>query len=72
MLILASRNRKSKIMLKIPKENAFEEESKGSLEEGKYADIVILSENWMECTDAEILDTKVIYTIVDGKIRYQG
>jgi predicted amidohydrolase YtcJ len=51
---------------------AFEEESKGSLEEGKYADIVILSENWMECTDAEILDTKVLYTIVDGKVRYQG
>ncbi|MEL6988244.1 MAG: amidohydrolase, partial [Bacteroidota bacterium] len=43
---------------------AFEEEVKGSLEVGKYADIVVLSEDLMNCSDEAILDTKVLYTIV--------
>ena len=49
---------------------AFEEDVKGSLEEGKYADITVLSQNWLTCSDAEILDTDVLYTIVDGEIKY--
>ncbi len=51
---------------------AFEEKQKGSLEIGKLADIVILSNDLLSCTDDEILDTKVLYTIVDGKIKYQS
>ncbi len=50
---------------------AKEEDNKGSLEIGKYADITILSENWIDCTDDEILDTKVLYTIVGGEVKYQ-
>jgi len=50
---------------------AFEEEYKGSLEVGKVADIVILSEDLMSCSDDEILDTEILYTIVDGKVKYQ-
>jgi len=50
---------------------AFEEKEKGSLEIGKYADIVILSNNLLTCTDDEILDTEVLYTIVNGEIKYQ-
>ncbi len=50
---------------------AFEEEYKGSLEVGKVADIVILSEDLMTCSDDDILNTEILYTIVDGEIKYQ-
>lgn len=49
---------------------AFEEDIKGSLEVGKLADIVILDKNLVQCTDDDILKTKVLYTIVDGKVKY--
>lgn len=49
---------------------AFEEDKKGSLETGKYADLVILDKNLMNCTDEEILDTKVLLTMIDGKVVY--
>ena len=50
---------------------AFEEDIKGTLELGKLADIVILSKNLSTCSDDEILETQVLYTIVNGKIKYQ-
>ncbi len=50
---------------------AFEEKDKGSLEVGKLADIVVLSKDLTTCSDGEILDTEVLYTIVGGKIKYQ-
>lgn len=36
------------------------------------ADITVLSGDIMTIPDEEILDTKVLYTIVGGKIMYQG
>ncbi|PHN01185.1 amidohydrolase [Flavilitoribacter nigricans] len=51
---------------------AFEEEKKGSIEAGKYADLVVLSKNLMDCPDEEIMDTQILLTIVDGKIKYDG
>ncbi len=51
---------------------AFEEDIKGSLEVGKLADIVILDTNLLTCDDLEIPDTKVLYTIVGGKIKYKS
>ncbi len=50
---------------------AFEEDYKGSIEVGKFADITVLSENIMTCADDEILDAKVDLTIVNGEQRYQ-
>jgi len=50
---------------------AFEEDDKGSLEEGKLADIVILSKNLLTCTDAEILKTEILYTIIGGEVKHQ-
>jgi len=51
---------------------AFEETQKGSLEEGKLADITILSNNLLTCKEEEIMSTKILYTIVGGVIKYNG
>lgn len=51
---------------------SFEENLKGSLKAGKLADIVVLSNNLLTCSEEEILKTKILYTIVDGKIKYQS
>lgn len=51
---------------------AFEEDIKGTLEVGKYGDIIILSNNLLTCPDNDILDTKVLYTIVGGDVRYDA
>ncbi len=51
---------------------AFEEDIKGTLEKGKLADIVILSNNLQSCNEEDILGTKVLYTIVGGEVKYKG
>jgi predicted amidohydrolase YtcJ len=50
---------------------AFEEDIKGSLEVGKWADIVVLSENLITCPAENILQTSVLLTILGGEIKYQ-
>ncbi|MCP4902363.1 MAG: amidohydrolase [bacterium] len=50
---------------------AFEENIKGSLTPGKFADIVVLSRDILTIPDDQILNTKVDYTIVGGEIRFQ-
>ena len=50
---------------------AFEEDSKGTLKVGKYADIVVLSKDILTVPEDEIPTAKVVYTIVGGKIRYK-
>ena len=50
---------------------AFEEDSRGSLKKGKYADLVVLSKDIMTVPEEEIPSTDVAYTIVGGKIRYR-
>lgn len=47
------------------------EKEKGSLESGKLADIIVLNKNLLEVESHEILKTKVLTTIVGGKIVYQ-
>ena len=51
---------------------AFEENIKGSITPGKLADVVILSKDIMTVPEQEILDTKVVYTILGGEVVYQG
>jgi predicted amidohydrolase YtcJ len=50
--------------------SAFEEDVKGSLTPGKYADIVVLSRDIMTVPPEEILGTEVLYTIVGGEVRF--
>jgi len=50
---------------------SFEESIKGSLRVGNLADFVVLSENILEIEAPRILTTKVLYTIVGGKIVFQ-
>ncbi len=51
--------------------SAFEEDVKGSLTPGKYADITVLSKDIMTIPAEEILSTEVVYTIVGGDVRYR-
>jgi len=50
---------------------AFEEEVKGSIEPGKFADFTVLNQNIMNIPEDQILNTEVVMTIVGGKIKFQ-
>jgi predicted amidohydrolase YtcJ len=50
----------------------FEEGFKGSVTKGKAADFVVLSHDLVNCTDEEILESKVLMTMVDGQVRYKA
>jgi predicted amidohydrolase YtcJ len=50
---------------------AFEEELKGSIETGKLADLVVLSQDLLTVPEDQIPDTKVDMTILDGKVVYK-
>ena len=50
---------------------SFEENMKGTIEAGKWADITVLSKDIMQIPPMEILSTDVEMTIVGGKIVYQ-
>ena len=45
----------------------FEEDEKGSIETGKFADFIILDKNIMEVEASEIPNIKVVKTFVDGE-----
>ena len=51
---------------------AFEETIKGSIDVGKYADFTVLSQNIITIPEDKILDTKILYTIVNGEILYKS
>lgn len=45
----------------------FEEDVKGTLEPGKYADLVVLSQNLLSVPEAQIQETEVLGTMVGGE-----
>jgi hypothetical protein len=49
---------------------SFDEKGKGSLEEGKLADLVILDQDIFEIAPEKIRETKVVQTLVGGKKVY--
>lgn len=50
---------------------AFEEDVKGTLTPGKFADFVVLSQDILAVPDDEIANTKVLMTVVGGEVRYR-
>ncbi|QMU65501.1 MAG: amidohydrolase family protein [Flavobacteriaceae bacterium] len=48
----------------------FEENEKGSIETGKFADFVILNQNIMEIEENKIPDTKIVATYLNGEKVY--
>ncbi len=50
---------------------AFEEDIKGSLTVGRFADVTVLSLDIMTVAEEEIPDTEVVYTIVGGEVVYR-
>lgn len=51
--------------------SSFQEKEKGSIEAGKYADLVLLDHNLITCPEEAIKSTKVKWTMVGGKIEYE-
>lgn len=51
---------------------SFEEDTKGSISEGKYADFVILSNDLLEVQPEKIKDINVLNTYIGGDLKYNN
>lgn len=51
-------------------QSAFQENILGSIENGKYADFTILDKDILTISPSEILNSNMLYTIVNGEIKY--
>lgn len=49
---------------------SFEEKTKGSIEPGKLADMVVISEDYLTCPVDHIKDIEALLTVVGGKTVY--
>jgi predicted amidohydrolase YtcJ len=54
-----------------PAYGAFQEDIRGSVEVGKYADFTVFDRDWLSVPEADILTSENLMTIVGGKITYQ-
>ena len=50
---------------------SFAEKQKGSIEVGKLADLVVLSQDILSVPDDALLQTEVLVTILDGRVLYE-
>lgn len=50
---------------------SFEEKTKGSIEPGKFADLVVISKDFLACPVDEIKDIETLLTVVDGKVVFR-
>ena len=50
----------------------FVEGNRGSLTPGKYADFVLVTDDWFSIAPEKIKDTKVVWTVVGGKEAYKN
>jgi predicted amidohydrolase YtcJ len=51
---------------------SFEEDRKGSIEKGKYADFVVIREDYLSMPEDDIRDIQPIMTIVGGKVVHES
>lgn len=51
---------------------SFEEDVKGSIQPGKLADFVVISDDFLNCPVDRIKDLEAWMTVVDGKVVYQA
>jgi predicted amidohydrolase YtcJ len=66
-----SRMEALKSMTLSPAYAAFQDDSRGSLQVGKLADVTVLSQDITAVPEDRIESTRVVYTIVGGKILYR-
>ena len=50
--------------------SAWEENIKGSIEEGKLADLIVVDQNPLTIETEDLKNVKTILTMIDGKILY--
>jgi predicted amidohydrolase YtcJ len=50
----------------------FEEKEKGSIESGKLADMILVDHDPLTCEEAQLAGTRVLWTMVAGRIVYQS
>ena len=55
-----------------PAYGAFQDHLRGSIEVGKYADFTVFDRDLMTVPASDILNAKVVMTMVGGKIAYDG
>jgi len=49
----------------------FSEKEKGSIEPGKFADLVITGRDFLSCPEDEIRNIEPLTTIIGGRVEYQ-
>ena len=65
-----SREEALDIFTKWPAYAIFQEEDLGTIEVGKYADFSVFDKNILTIDNMDILDTKVVMTIINGEVVY--
>ena len=70
--LAVSRDTALKMLTIWPAYGAFQENLRGSVEVGKYADFTVFDSDLMTIAEAEILTSNNVMTIVGGRITYQS
>jgi predicted amidohydrolase YtcJ len=66
-----SRDEALKMFTRYPAFAAFEEDRRGSIEPGKWADLTVLDHDIMTIPEADILTTRNVMTVIAGEIVYR-
>ena len=61
-----------KLLTLWPAYAAFQEKERGSIEVGKLADFTVLSADIMQIPSAQILETRVLMTIIGGEVAHKA